>query len=130
MKCWRARTKFLGIRDGLILGLEPVRTAAHMGEHMSKVAITNAILRWPKKLDEKRVIWSTFTDPEFAHLGESEADLKRRQVKYSTYRFPFEKLDRAITETETTGEVKVFADRSGRILGTSILGGSCRRNDR
>jgi pyruvate/2-oxoglutarate dehydrogenase complex dihydrolipoamide dehydrogenase (E3) component len=122
----------------------------HMGEHMSKIAITNAILRWPKKLDEKHVVWSTFTDPELAHLGESEADLEGRQAKYSTYRFPFkelaqdgpsaaaripdtvlaarralcafEKLDRAVTEAETTGEVKVFTDRSGKILGASILG--------
>jgi pyruvate/2-oxoglutarate dehydrogenase complex dihydrolipoamide dehydrogenase (E3) component len=94
----------------------------HMGEHMSKVAITNAILRWPKKLDEKHVVWSTFTDPELAHLGESEADLQRRQARYSQYRFPFEKLDRAVTETETTGEVRVFTDQSGKILGVSILG--------
>ena len=94
----------------------------HMGEHMSKVAITNAILRWPKKLDEKHVVWSTFTDPELAHLGESEADLQRRQARYLRYRSPFEKLDRAVTETETAGEVKVFTDPSGKILGASILG--------
>ncbi|MGI8958305.1 MAG: hypothetical protein ACR2IV_00790 [Bryobacteraceae bacterium] len=93
-----------------------------MAEHMSKVAITNAILRWPKKLDARHVVWSTFTDPELAHLGESELALQRRQAKYATCCFPFEKLDRAITEMETTGEVKVFTDRSGRILGTSILG--------
>jgi pyruvate/2-oxoglutarate dehydrogenase complex dihydrolipoamide dehydrogenase (E3) component len=94
----------------------------HMGEHMSKIAVTNAILRWPKTLDEKHVVWSTFTDPELAHLGEPQADLQRRHARYSTYRFPFEKLDRAITETETTGEVKVFTDAAGRILGASILG--------
>jgi pyruvate/2-oxoglutarate dehydrogenase complex dihydrolipoamide dehydrogenase (E3) component len=94
----------------------------HMGEHMSKVAVTNALLRWPKALDERHVVWSTFTDPELAHLGESEADLRRRRAKYSTYRFPFAKLDRAITEVEATGEVKVFAGKSGRILGASILG--------
>lgn len=94
----------------------------HMGEHMSKVAVTNAILRWPKSLDEKHVVWSTFTEPELAHLGESEADLRRRRAKYFVYRFPFKKLDRAITDVETTGEVKVFAERSGHILGASILG--------
>jgi pyruvate/2-oxoglutarate dehydrogenase complex dihydrolipoamide dehydrogenase (E3) component len=68
------------------------------------------------------VVWSTFTDPELAHLGESEEDLQRRHATYSSYRFPFEKLDRAVTEAETTGEVNVFADSSGRILGASILG--------
>jgi pyruvate/2-oxoglutarate dehydrogenase complex dihydrolipoamide dehydrogenase (E3) component len=94
----------------------------HMGEHMSKVAVTNAILRWPKKLAEKHAVWCTFTDPELAYLGESEADLQRRRAKYSVYCFPFEKLDRAVTESETSGEVKVFTNRTGKILGASILG--------
>lgn len=94
----------------------------HMAEHMSKVAVTNALLRWPQKLDEKHLVWCTFTDPELAHLGESEAGLLDRKAKFTVLRFPFAKLDRAITEAETTGEVKVFAGRSGRILGASILG--------
>lgn len=94
----------------------------HMAEYMSKVAVTNALLRWPQKLDEKHVVWCTFTDPELAHLGESEARLRDRNARYSVLRFPFAKLDRAITEAETVGEVKIFASRSGRILGASILG--------
>ncbi|MEP6716254.1 MAG: FAD-dependent oxidoreductase [Terriglobia bacterium] len=94
----------------------------HMAEHMSKVAVTNALLRWPQKLDERHVVWSTFTDPELAYLGESEARLRHRNARYTVARFPFAKLDRAITEGESAGEVKIFASRSGRILGASILG--------
>lgn len=94
----------------------------HMAEHMSKVAVTNAILHWPMKLDEKHVVWCTFTEPELAHLGESEENVRKRKAKYAVYRFPFQKLDRAITDGETTGEVKVITDSSGKILGASILG--------
>lgn len=94
----------------------------HMGEHMSKVAVTNAILHWRKALDDKHVVWSTFTEPELAHLGQSEQQLREQDRKYEVFRFPFAKLDRAITESEIEGEVKVFADRRGRILGASILG--------
>lgn len=94
----------------------------HMGEHMSKVAVTNAILRWPKSLDEKHVVWATFTEPELAHLGESELQLRERGKRYMPFRFPFAKLDRAITESETDGEVKILADSGGKILGASILG--------
>jgi pyruvate/2-oxoglutarate dehydrogenase complex dihydrolipoamide dehydrogenase (E3) component len=94
----------------------------HMAEHMSKVAVMNAILRWPKALDERQLVWSTFTDPELARLGESEMQLREHGKKYTVFRFPFAKLDRAITESETDGEVKVFADKLGRILGASILG--------
>ncbi|HEX4227763.1 MAG TPA: FAD-dependent oxidoreductase [Bryobacteraceae bacterium] len=94
----------------------------HMAEHMSKVAVTNAILRWPQKLDQSHVVWVTYTDPELAHLAASEQQLRQSRKKYTTYRFPFTSLDRAITDGDTRGEVKVFADRSGRILGASIFG--------
>ncbi len=94
----------------------------HMGEHMSKVAVTNAILHWRKTLDYNHVVWSTFTEPELAHLGQSEHQLSVRNKKYAVYRLPFTKLDRAITDGETIGEVKVFSDRRGKILGASILG--------
>ena len=94
----------------------------HMAEHMSKVAVTNAILRFPKKLDERHVAWATFADPELAHLGASEDDLRKQGTKFSVYRFPFSKIDRAVVEVETAGLVKVLANPSGRILGVSILG--------
>ncbi|MBV8051904.1 MAG: NAD(P)/FAD-dependent oxidoreductase [Acidobacteriaceae bacterium] len=94
----------------------------HMAEHMSKVAIMNAILRWPKALDSKHVVWSTFTEPELAHLGKSEEQLQRHNKKFTVVRFTFKKLDRAITESNTTGAIKVLADKRGRILGASILG--------
>ncbi len=94
----------------------------HMAEHMSKVAVTNAILRYPKTLDERCVTWSTFADPELAHVGSPEDDLRQRGTRFSVYRFPFSKIDRAVVEGETAGLVKVLADASGKILGASILG--------
>ena len=48
--------------------------------------------------------------------------LRGQNRNYIVFRFPFAKLDRAITESQTEGEVKVFADSFGRILGASILG--------
>jgi pyruvate/2-oxoglutarate dehydrogenase complex dihydrolipoamide dehydrogenase (E3) component len=94
----------------------------HMAEHMSKVAVTNAILRIPKFLDEKHVTWATFSDPELARVGASEDELLKRGTQYSVYRYPFTKIDRAITEGETAGLIKVLASKSGKILGASILG--------
>jgi len=94
----------------------------HMAEHMAKVAVTNAILHWPQKLDQKCVTWATFTDPEIAHLGSSEEKLRREGTTYSVYRFPFRKLDRAITDGAANGETKVLAGPGGGILGASIVG--------
>jgi pyruvate/2-oxoglutarate dehydrogenase complex dihydrolipoamide dehydrogenase (E3) component len=94
----------------------------HMAEHMSKVAVSNAILRIPKSLDEKHVTWATFSDPELARVGATEDELRTLGAKYSVYRLPFTKIDRAITEGETVGLIKVLAGKSGKILGASILG--------
>ena len=94
----------------------------HFAEHMAKTAVTNAILHVPAKMDERHITWTTFTDPELAHVGQGEDALKRAGVNYSVYRFPFTQLDRAITESKTTGLVKVFANKWGRIFGVSILG--------
>lgn len=94
----------------------------HMAEHAAKVAVMNALLHWPSSTDDDRLSWCTFTDPELAHTGLGEAELQKRGEKFDVYRFPFRKLDRAVTDGESTGLVKVFANSRGRVLGASILG--------
>ena len=95
----------------------------HMSEHMAKIAVTNAIMKVPMKIDTEHVPWVTFTDPELAHVGATEAALEAQGTSFQTYRFPYSKVDRAVTEGETTGLIKVFAKRwNGKILGASVLG--------
>ena len=97
----------------------------HMSEHMAKVAATNVMLKFPSRIDARHVPWCTFTDPELAHVGASEADLRKSGTSFEVYRFPFEKIDRAVTDGSKAGLLKVFATRgSGRILGATILGES------
>lgn len=95
----------------------------HMCEHMAKIATTNALLKFPMKIDHKHVPWATYTDPELAHVGASEKELEERGVSFETYRFPFSKIDRAITDGQTTGLIKVHAKKwNGKILGASVVG--------
>ncbi len=95
----------------------------HYAEHMGKVAISNMLLKLPFKLDTENVPWVTYTDPEVAHVGLSESQLKERKVKYEIYRFPFSKIDRAITESENKGLIKVLAAKgNGKIFGVDIVG--------
>ena len=95
----------------------------HMSGHMAKVAVTNALLKLPSTIDAEHVPWVTYTDPELAHVGAFADDLTEQGVDFETYRFPFSKLDRAITEGETTGWIKVYAKSlTGKILGVNILG--------
>jgi pyruvate/2-oxoglutarate dehydrogenase complex dihydrolipoamide dehydrogenase (E3) component len=95
----------------------------HMSEHTAKVAVSNALLKLPMKIDTRHVPWCTYTDPELAHVGATEEDLMRKGTSYEVYRFPYSKIDRAITEGDTHGWIKVFAKKlTGKILGVSILG--------
>ena len=94
----------------------------HMAEHTAKVAVMNAILHFPSAVDRGRVPWCTFTDPELAQVGFGEQELRKRGENFRVYRFPFSKLDRAVTESESVGMVKVWASPRGKILGASILG--------
>jgi pyruvate/2-oxoglutarate dehydrogenase complex dihydrolipoamide dehydrogenase (E3) component len=95
----------------------------HMANHMAKVAVTNALLKVPSAIDADHVPWVTYTDPELAHVGATAEQLDEKGAAYETYRFPYDKLDRAITEGETTGLIKVHATSlTGTILGASVLG--------
>ena len=95
----------------------------HMSEHMGKIAASNAIFKIPLKIDTKHVPWATYTDPELAHVGAREVDLQKQGAKYKVYRFPYSKVDRAVTDGEATGLIKVFAKAwNGKILGATILG--------
>ncbi|NNE45858.1 MAG: FAD-dependent oxidoreductase [Rhodothermales bacterium] len=97
----------------------------HMSEHMAKVAVTNALLKLPMKIDSRNVPWVTFTDPEVAHVGATSADLTQAGTNFQTYRFPYSKVDRAVTDGETEGVIKVYAKPStGRIYGVDIVGTS------
>ena len=95
----------------------------HMAEHMSKVATTHALLHLPVSVEDRSVAWCTFTDPELAHAGLTEQALRKTGKRFAVYRFPFTKIDRAVTDNETAGLIKVFARPfDGRIYGASILG--------
>lgn len=95
----------------------------HMSEHMAKVATTNALMKVPAKIDHKHVPRVTYSQPELAQVGATEKELTEKGTKFEVYRFPFSKIDRAITDGNTTGLIKVFAKKwSGKILGASIAG--------
>ena len=97
----------------------------HMSEHMAKVAVTNALLKFPMRIDRKHVPWVTFTDPEVAHVGASSKELTESNTSFRTYRFPYSKVDRAVTDGETEGLIKVHAKpATGRILGVDVVGAS------
>ena len=66
--------------------------------------------------------WVIYTDPELAAVGYSEKQLRVDKVKYSAVNVDFSGNDRAKTELQFFGKIKVFVGSNGIILGVTILG--------
>lgn len=74
------------------------------------------------KVDERVIPWATFTDPEVARVGLSEAEADAQGIAYETTVFDLKELDRAITDEAATGFVKVLTvPGKDRILGATIV---------
>lgn len=97
----------------------------HTAAHQAWFASVNALFGQLKKFkaDYRVIPWVTFTDPEIARVGLNETDAKEKGILYETTFFPMHELDRAITDSETQGFVKVLTP-SGKdeILGVTIIG--------
>ena len=64
----------------------------------------------------------TFTDPELAHVGLTDEQARERHGAIRVLRWPYHDNDRAQTERETRGHIKVVTDKKGSILGATIVG--------
>lgn len=95
---------------------------SHIAEIEAKTAVMNALFPLKRKVNYQGIPWATFTDPELAHLGLTEEECREKGLKYQVYRHPFSGDDRAITEGNTEGMVKMIAKPSGQIIGAHILG--------
>ena len=93
----------------------------HMAEYQAGIVISNAVFRFPKKTDYRVVPWVTFTDPELAHVGLTEPQARAQGIEPTVLRFAFKDIDRALTEVESSGFIKLIAHK-GKILGASLLG--------
>jgi pyruvate/2-oxoglutarate dehydrogenase complex dihydrolipoamide dehydrogenase (E3) component len=94
----------------------------HVAGYEAGIALSNAVLRLPRKADYTKVPWCTYTDPEVASIGLNERRAKAAAVEYRTLEAPFRSVDRALAEGETEGKIKVLVTPSGQLLGCQIAG--------
>jgi pyruvate/2-oxoglutarate dehydrogenase complex dihydrolipoamide dehydrogenase (E3) component len=95
----------------------------HAASYHAGLVIRNALFRLPVRVDDDIIPRVTFTEPELAHVGVSEAEARRR-VRFRVLRWPYRENDRAQAERATEGHIKVITTRHGRILGATIVGRS------
>jgi pyruvate/2-oxoglutarate dehydrogenase complex dihydrolipoamide dehydrogenase (E3) component len=94
----------------------------HAADAAAKIAVQNALFLPTQKLSSLAMPWCTYTDPEVAHVGLSEADALARGIEVDVYRAPLEQVNRAVLDGEEEGFVKLVVKRgSDRIVGGTIV---------
>jgi pyruvate/2-oxoglutarate dehydrogenase complex dihydrolipoamide dehydrogenase (E3) component len=94
----------------------------HIALDHAGIVIRNALFRIPAKVDYRALPWVTYTEPELAQVGLTEPAARDTGEPVHVLRWPFADNDRARTERDTEGLVKIVTRRNGHILGASILG--------
>ena len=94
----------------------------HIAGYHAGIVLRNALFRLPAKVDYSAVPWVTYTRPELAHVGLTEAAARKGGQDIRVLRWPFADNDRAQAERMTDGLIKVIVAKKGRVLGASILG--------
>jgi pyruvate/2-oxoglutarate dehydrogenase complex dihydrolipoamide dehydrogenase (E3) component len=97
----------------------------HTASHQAWFATVNALFGDFKrfKADYRVIPWATFTDPEVARVGLSEAEAVAKGIAHEVTRYGIDDLDRAIADGSAHGFVKVLTvPGKDRILGVTIVG--------
>ena len=96
-------------------------TAAHQAWYAAVNSLFGSLKRF--KADYTVIPWCTFTAPEVARVGVSEAQAREQGLDVEVTRYGIDELDRAITDEVAEGFVKVITKKgSDKILGAVIVG--------
>ena len=94
----------------------------HAANYQAGLVLRAIVFRLPVKVRHEVIPRVTYTDPELAQAGMTEAQAREQYRAIRILRWPFYENDRAQTERDTTGHIKVVTTAYGRILGATIVG--------
>ncbi len=101
------------------VGLGP-RAFTHVGLYHAGIVIRRALFRLPAKLNYTALPHVTYTDPELAQTGMTEAEAKSAFRHIRILRWPLSENDRAVAERDERGMVKLVVT-GNRVVGAGIL---------
>ncbi|MES0863257.1 FAD-dependent oxidoreductase [Ruegeria sp. SCPT10] len=94
----------------------------HVAGYHAGIIIRSALFGLPSKAKTAHIPWATYTDPELAQVGLTEAQAREQHGEaMGIARFDYHHNDRAISERKTKGFIKVMVVK-GRPVGATIVG--------
>jgi pyruvate/2-oxoglutarate dehydrogenase complex dihydrolipoamide dehydrogenase (E3) component len=94
----------------------------HVAGYHAGLIIRQALLGLPARQKTAHIPWATYTDPELAQVGLTEAAARKIYgAALEVARFDYHHNDRAIATLQTKGLIKVMVWK-GRPVGVSIVG--------
>jgi pyruvate/2-oxoglutarate dehydrogenase complex dihydrolipoamide dehydrogenase (E3) component len=94
----------------------------HVAGAEGSVAVRRIALHAGGSMNYQRVPWCTYTDPELASIGYNEMRAREAGLRYTVLTESYGGTDRARTEDETEGRIKMLLDKKDRVIGTQIVG--------
>jgi pyruvate/2-oxoglutarate dehydrogenase complex dihydrolipoamide dehydrogenase (E3) component len=94
----------------------------HYAGHQAAHAVRNMFVPIRAAFSPGHLPWVTFTDPEIAYVGRTEAEIRAAGDTCKVIRFPYSHNERAVTEAETVGLMKFLIDGRRRLIGAHIAG--------
>jgi pyruvate/2-oxoglutarate dehydrogenase complex dihydrolipoamide dehydrogenase (E3) component len=97
---------------------------SHVAAYQAAVAVRNTLVPlFKKRIDERVIPWCTFTDPEAARAGLTPVEAKQRYAQVRVVTFPYAQIDRAYTDHQPNGFLKlVLAGKREDIVGVHLVG--------
>jgi pyruvate/2-oxoglutarate dehydrogenase complex dihydrolipoamide dehydrogenase (E3) component len=83
----------------------------HAADAAAKIVVQNALFLRTKKLSSLVMPWCTYTDPEVAHVGLYEREAAERGIELTTFKVPLREVNRAVTDGEDAGFVKIHVEK-------------------
>ncbi|MEO6983977.1 MAG: mercuric reductase, partial [Paralcaligenes sp.] len=94
----------------------------HTADASARIAVRNALFPGRQRLSTLTTPWCTYTDPAIAHVGLYVRQAHERNIPVKTFTIPMHDVDRAITDSEECGFVKIHVrEGSDHILGATIV---------
>jgi len=93
----------------------------HVAIMQGETAAKHATNRPADRVDYDSLCGVVFTDPQIGVVGLSEQQLKERGIDYLSADYPFDDHGKSILMEAKYGYVKVFADKTGLVLGAECV---------